>query len=227
MAGVVAKAKDWVRRHGPQVGGEALVNFILPFALYTLTKASLGHVHALMASSAPPVAWSVVEFVRRRRVDALSLLVLAGIGLSLLAFLGGGGVRFLQLREKLVTGLIGLVFLSSAAFGRPLIYYLARATRTRRQAPDLADFEARRHDAGFKRAMKLMTLVWGFGLVADTAVGVVLVFTLSIRAYLIASPILGYSTMGLLSAWTFWYARRAKARGEDRRAAETAAGEAR
>ena len=67
-----------------------------------------------------------------------------------------------------------------------------------------------------------MTLVWGLGLLADVAVGVVLVFTLSVRAFLIVNPILGYGTMGALSLWTFLYGQRAKRRGEARRAAEAA-----
>ncbi|HEX3985678.1 MAG TPA: hypothetical protein VHX13_03625 [Acidobacteriaceae bacterium] len=60
-----------------------------------------------------------MEFVRRRRLDAMSLRVITGIALSLLAFLGGGSVPFLQLRENIVTCLIGLVFLGSAAIIRP------------------------------------------------------------------------------------------------------------
>ncbi|HEX5419075.1 MAG TPA: hypothetical protein VFY39_03680 [Gammaproteobacteria bacterium] len=59
--------------------------------------------HALMAASAPPIVWAIAEFARRRRIDALSILVLAGVGLSLLVYLSGGSVRVLQLREKLVT----------------------------------------------------------------------------------------------------------------------------
>ena len=105
------------RANGVRIGLELLVNFIGPFAIYSLLDPKYGDVKALMASSAPPIAWSLVEFIRRRRVDALSILVLAGIALSLLAFLGGGGVKFLQLREKLVTAAIGLVFLGSAAIG--------------------------------------------------------------------------------------------------------------
>jgi hypothetical protein len=87
-------------------------------------------VRALLASSAPPIAWSLVEFARHRRVDALSVLVAAGIVLSLLAMIGGGGPKFLQLRENLVTGIIGLVFLGSA-----LIYQLARAGMRRELGP--------------------------------------------------------------------------------------------
>lgn len=75
----------------------------------------------------PPILWSLVEFARRRRLDALSVLVVSGIALSLLAMLGGGGARFLQLREKLVTAVIGLLFVGSALISKPLVYELARA----------------------------------------------------------------------------------------------------
>jgi hypothetical protein len=219
------KALAFIRQRGPGMVLELTVNFVLPFLIYGLGKARLGDVHALMASSGPPIAWSVIEFARKRRVDALSIIVLAGIALSLLAFLGGGGARFLQLREKLVTGLIGLGFIVSVLIRRPLVYEFARATMIRQKSSELAVFESRRNDPGFKRAMNLMTLVWGCGLLADTAAGCALVMTLSIRNYLLVSPVLGYGTMGALSLWTFWYARRARRRGEARMAAAAAAAE--
>jgi hypothetical protein len=177
----------------------------------------------LLASSAPPILWSLVEFARHRRLDALSVLVVSGIALSLLAMLGGGGARFLQLREKLVTGVIGLVFVGSALIGKPLIYELAHATMRRKSDGEAQQFAALQVHAGFRRTMTVMTLVWGFGLLADVAVAVVLVFVLSIREYLIVNPILGYGTMGALSLWSFLYGRRAKRRGEARRAALDAA----
>ena len=93
------------------------------------------------------------------------MLVLAGIALSLLAFLGGGSVKLLQLRERMVTVLIGLIFLGSAAIGKPLIYQLARATMMRRSPSELHELEALRDNVHFRRAMTVMTLVWGFGLV--------------------------------------------------------------
>ena len=217
--GLVARATTYVRKHGRQVLIEAVINFILPFAIYTYAEAPLGPVRALLASSAPPILWSLVEFARHRRLDALSLLVVSGIALSLLAMLGGGGVRFLQLREKLVTGVIGLVFLGSALIGKPLIYQLARATIRRKSEGDAQEFEALQVHAGFRRTMTVMTLVWGLGLLADVAASVVLLLVLSIREYLLVNPILGYGTMGVLSLWTFLYGQRAKRRGEARRAA--------
>jgi hypothetical protein len=158
------------------------------------------------------------EFARHRRLDALSLLVLSGIALSLLAMLGGGGVRFLQLREKMVTAAIGLAFLGSALIGKPLVYELARATMRRKSEEEAQKFEALQIHAGFRRTMMVMTLVWGFGLLAEFALSVALMFALSIREYLLVHHIVGYGTMGALSLWSFLYGRRAQRRGEARRA---------
>ena len=216
---LIARVTMSVRTNGGHALVEVLVNLALPFVIYNYAEAPLGDVRALLASSVPPILWSMVEFARHRRLDALSVLVVSGIALSLLAMLGGGGARFLQLREKLVSAVIGLVFVGSALIGKPLIYELARASMRRKSEDEAQQFEALQVHAGFRRTMMVMTLVWGFGLLADVVVSVVLVFVLSIREYLIVNPILGYGTMGALSLWSFVYGQRAKRRGEARRAA--------
>lgn len=212
-----------LRRNAPHIAVEAAVNIVLPLLIYRTTRAQLGEVHALIASTAAPIGWSIVTFVRQRKLDALSLLVLTGIVLSLLAYLGGGSVRMLQMREKMVTGLIGLIFLGSALIRRPLIYQLARATIARRSAEDLDEFESRRGTSFFERVMMTMTLVWGFGLVGEAAVSAVLVFRLSVQQFLVVGPVLGYGTMGALTLWTFWYARRSRRRRLDAEAQASAA----
>jgi hypothetical protein len=193
---------------------EILVNFLLPYVIYVKAEAGIGQVHALLAASLPPIVWGLIEFARKRRVDAVSILVLAGIALSLLAFIGGGSVRFLQLRENLVTGLVGLVFLGSAAIGHPLIYQLARASKLRQSQAEAERFEALRDKQHFRHGMTVMTLVWGFGLLVQTMVACLLVFRISISHYLLVSPILGYGTMGGLALWTFLYVKRMKRRGQ-------------
>jgi hypothetical protein len=195
---------------------EVAVNFVLPFLVYSLASPRLGAAEALMASSAPPIAWSIATFIRERRIDAISVLVLSGIALSLIAFAGGGGVKFLQLRENLVGGLVGLAFLGSAAIGRPLIYQLARAGVRRRAAHRVGAFERLREDAPFRRAMMAATLIWGFGLLAICALNCVLVFMVSIQSFLLISAPISYAGMGLLTAWTFWFVPRAMRQAEAR-----------
>jgi intracellular septation protein A len=208
LAASTAVERGERRRRLLNTAVEILINVVLPFAIYSLAKARLGDAGALMASSTPPILWSIVEFARRRRVDALSVLVLTGIALSLLAFVGGGGVRFLQLREQSVTGLIGLIFLGSAAVGRPLIYFLIRAMITRTAPAKAARFVALRHETFFRRAMLTMTLAWGVGLVVQCALAVSLTYTLTVPQFMIAGPVVGYGVPTLLTLWTSRFVRR-------------------
>ena len=212
----LAQAWRWARANGARATLEILINFVAPYFVYRSAQPLFGDVQALMAASAPPLAYGLVEFARARRIDALSLLALAGIAFTLLAFLGGGGANALQMREQLVLAVIGLIFLGSAAIGKPLIYQLARA-RVRRRLPAQAEaFEALQENPAFRRAMMTMTLVWGISLVIETALACVLIFVLSIQQRMLISPIVGYSTIGGLTAWTYWYARRAIKRSKKR-----------
>jgi hypothetical protein len=197
---------------------EILVNIVLPFLIYNLTQPRLGDVNALMAASAPPILRSVRQFARDRRIDALSMLVLFGIGLALLAVLGGGSVRFLQLREKLVTIIVGVLFLGSAAIGKPLMYELVRAFLARTNDPELQRVESLRNNSFFRAIMTTMTLVWGFGLLADAAVSIALLYVLSIPTYLVVNPMLGHATIGSLTLWNVWFGRRKRREGEARMA---------
>ena len=106
---------------------ELAVNFLLPWLAYRLALPHLGETGALIASAVPPIVWSLIELVRFRRVDALSVMVVAGIVLSVAAMVLGGSPRVLLLRASLVSGAIGVVFLLSLPLRRPLLFYLARA----------------------------------------------------------------------------------------------------
>ncbi len=224
MAGATKTQGQFLRRALP-VAVEIAVNFLVPLVVYDQTVARLGEVGALIASSAAPILWSLIEFARHRRLDAISILVLLGIVLSLLLYLGGGSAHVLQLREKLVTAIIGVVFLVSAAVGRPLIYELSRASLKRdpQQAAALAEFESRADNAGFKAVMRTLTLVWGFGLIFEAGLAAFLVMRMSVRDYLLYGPPIGYGVIGLIILWTGLYVRRAQARGRARRAAEALA----
>jgi hypothetical protein len=202
-----AGAIGWLRTKGPVVLVEGTVNLVAPALIYGLLQHRWGEVPALLASSGPPLLWSLVGLVRDRRIDALSMLVLVGMGLSLVAMAGGGSARFLQLREKLVTALIATAFLGSAAIGRPLIGPLARATVARESAESLAAFDAQRNNPFLRHTIMVMTLVWGFGLLTDFVVSVMLIFAVSVAQYLVIGPVIGYATIGGLTAWTVLYRR--------------------
>ncbi|MFM0394058.1 VC0807 family protein [Paraburkholderia phytofirmans] len=185
---------------------ELAVNFLLPWLAYRLALPHLGETGALIASAVPPIVWSLIELVRFRRVDALSVMVVAGIVLSVAAMALGGSPRMLLLRESLVSGAIGVVFLLSLPMRRPLIFYLARATVAREMEGGAARFEALWQERpALVSAMRLMTLVWGVGLTGETALRAWMALTWPIERFLVVSPFIGYGIYGGLTLWTFWY----------------------
>lgn len=193
----------------PAFVAELAVNLLLPWVAYRLAHPHYGEVGGLIASAIPPVAWSIVELVRFRRVDALSAIVLLGIALSIGAMAFGGGPRVLLMRECLASGAIGVAFLATLFARRPLVFYLARATVARETPEGVARFEMLWNERReFASAMRMLTAVWGIGLTADAALRAWLAATWPIERFLVVSPILGYSVFGGLLAWTFWYRTR-------------------
>lgn len=193
----------------PAFVAELAVNLVLPWVAYRLAQPSYGEVGGLIASAIPPIAWSLVELARFRRVDALSSIVLLGIALSLAALAFGGGPRVLLMRESLASGAIGVTFLVSLLARRPLVFYLARATVAREMPDGVERFEQLWHaQREFAAAMRMLTIVWGVGMTADAALRTWLAATWPIERFLIVSPILGYSVFGGLLVWTFWFRTR-------------------
>ena len=183
-------------------------NFVAPYVVFELFDARYGDVFALIASAVPPLLWSFYELAKTRRLDAISMLVVSGIVLTVGATLMGGSARLIQIRDALVTGAIGVMFLCSLGFKRPMIFYLARATMARDTVEGAAAFEAAWERKGVPEAFRMLTVVWGLGLIFQTAVLCYLAWVWPIGRFLILSPFIGYGIFGLLMGWSLWYRAR-------------------
>lgn len=182
------------------------VNIIGPWAVYSLLAERLGETPALLWSMLPPLLWSAWELWREKRVDSLSVLVLVGIAFSVAVGMLGGRPEVLLMRESLLSGVIGIVFLSSLLWPKPVLFYLARATLGRRQAGGAAHFDALyAQNPMVRQGMRSMTLAWGVGTVGETVLRYMVLQYVSTATFLWFSPILGYLVMGGLMGWTVWY----------------------
>jgi len=61
------------------------VNIALPLLIYHYAVPHFGERNGLILSSIPPILWSVIELASFRRLNAVSLLAVIGIFLSLAA----------------------------------------------------------------------------------------------------------------------------------------------
>jgi hypothetical protein len=171
-----------------------------------------GDTKAMIASAVPPLLWSVYELVKTRRIDAISLTVAGSILLTVGATLMGGSARLIQIRDALVTGAVGVAFLLSLFMARPLIFYLARAAMAR-TAEGMAAYETIWDQPGIPAIFRWLSVVWGLGLVGQTAAMCYLAWIWPIPRYLLLSPIVSIAIFGVLMAGSLAYlARRPEAR---------------
>lgn len=188
-----------------------LINALAPYLIYMLLKGQVSDFAALVCSAIPPLLESIWSLVKRRRMDVMAVLVLGGIVLSLLMMLVGGNARLLLVRESLITGLIGLLFLGSLLLPRPLIFYLAREMNGGDRPENSGLWEKRwQHANWFRRGMRLMTLIWGLGTVLEAVVRIWMAETLPIQDFLVVSPFVQYGIIGGMILWNVWYVRRMK-----------------
>ena len=183
-------------------------NLAFPWVAYKIALPIWGEFGALLSSAVPPLIWSLVELARHRRLDALSILILSGIGLSLVALLLGGDQRILLVRESLVSGLIGVAFLASAILSKPLIYHLARATARRQGDEDGSGFDDWWGHPDSQKMLRILSIGWGFGLTLEALLRGWLAWHWEAERFLMFSPIVSYGVIGLILLWTVWYRRK-------------------
>jgi hypothetical protein len=163
-----------------------------------------GDTRAMIASAVPPLLWSVYELAKTRRLDAISLTVAGSILLTVGATAMGGSARLIQIRDALVTGAIGVAFLVSLGMARPMIFYLARAAMAR-TAEGMAAYETIWDQPGVPAVFRWLSIVWGLGLVGQTAAMCYLAWIWPIPRYLLLSPIVSIAIFGVLLAGSLAY----------------------
>lgn len=188
-------------------GPEIFANFLAPYLVYQGLDARLGDTNAMIASAVPPLLWSAYELIKTRRFDAIALTVVATILLTVIATACGGSARLIQIRDALVTGAVGVAFLVSLAWRRPLIFFLARAAMAR-GADSAAEYETIWEQPGVPAVFRWLTLVWGFGLVGQTCAMCYLAWIWPIPRYLLLSPAVSVAIFGVLMAGSLRYIAR-------------------
>lgn len=207
------------------VGLSILLGGVAPLLIYSLLRPHTTEVRALIVAASAPVLDNVISFARRRTFDVFGVFVLAGLVLSVILVLLGGSPRLILVRESLLTGATGLVFLLSLLYRRPLIYYFALHFSTGGDPAKIAEMSGWWQTPYFRFVMRLMTAVWGVVLAVEAAARTYLAFTLPTARFLAISPGIQWGLIGPTIAWTVWYARHARRRGEElRRQRERASG---
>jgi len=193
-----------------------VINIALPILLYLALKSytSASDFLALVISGVPPMIDSIVGVIRRKRIDLLAGVVLASIIISLILIALGSSPKVYLVRESFFTAAFGLAYLASLLFKRPLAFYFARYFATGNHPENIPWFDSLWQYGQFRHMMRVITVVWGIGLLIEAALRTFLVMVLSIEQFLIVSPFVLYGIIGILVVWMFLYSRQGRKKGE-------------
>ena len=178
---------------------------------YALHLAGVSDLVALLVASALAAVRIIWVAVRDRELNPFATVMLLLFGLGLVLALVSGDPRFLLLKNSVVTGAIGLVFLGTTLFGTPLTLAASQSFQPDRKAELRQAYET---DPHVRRGHRLSSAVWGVGLILEALVRVPLVFLLPIDVMVALGEVLTIAVIGGLLAWNIWYVKRAMARGE-------------
>jgi hypothetical protein len=218
-AGTEPVADDWepgvpsVKELLPSIIGGAIV----PLIVYNLVRR---HVHsdadALIIAGCFPTAWILFEFIRKRSVDMIGVIVLFGFAVGVItSTLLGGNAYVLKARDSAFTALFGLACLFSLVVAdRPLIFYVGRFLSAGNDPVRIAAFDGLHDLPTGKRTFRILTAVWGIGLLVEASTRLVLAAFLGTGIFLAVSPVITGVCIGLMFIFTVWYAKRARVIGQ-------------
>lgn len=199
-----------IRSLAPQL----LTGGLAPFLVYQLAhRNGLADASSLALATVVPGLWVLGNWAWRRRLDVIPGLALIGITVGLIGVVAlHGSELVLKLRESLITGVFGVVFLVSLVVSdRPAIYHLGRAIASGQGEGSRGDFELLWGEERARQVIRTLTLVWGVGLTGEAVLRTALALSLPTGTFLAVVPVVGWVVIGSLMWFTVSFIRRRRA----------------
>jgi hypothetical protein len=182
-----------------------LINGAVPFVVYEVLRSHMSSIAALSIATVIPLIDNLFSFIKRRKMDVFAVFMLVSFLLGIIMMCIGGSERLLLIRESFVTGILGIIFLVSLLFPRPLIFYFAIRFTVGNDPDKTSAFADNWQYAYFRFVLRLMTVVWGLALLGESAVRSILVFKLSVTQFLAVSNFVMYGFVGTAIVFTVIY----------------------
>ncbi len=196
-----------LREHLPSL----IFGAALPIGAYFLIRR---HVHtdaqALIVAGCFSVGWIALQFARRRKVDVVGAAVLVGFAVGVVSStLLGGNAYVLKVRDGFFTALFGVACIVTLyTHDRPALFYVGRYLSAGNDPVKISAFD-RQHELPVGRhTFRVLSVVWGIGLVVEASCRLTLADVLPTGTYLAVSPFITASVIGSLFAFTAVYTRR-------------------
>jgi hypothetical protein len=183
----------------------------LPIGVYFLVRSHVRtDIAALVVAGSFSAGWILLQFLRQRRVDAVGAIVLFGFVVGLVSStLLGGNAYVLKVRDGFFTALFGVACIVTVfTHDRPTLFYVGRYLSAGNDPHRVAAFDQLHELPIGRRTFRVLSVVWGIGLVVEAALRLTLADILPTGTFLAVSPFITVSVIGSLFAFTAVYTRR-------------------
>jgi intracellular septation protein A len=172
-----------------------LLDLLIPTAGYFLLHwAGLSDVWALTIAGSATAVNAAVTTIRRGRLDALGLLVVAEVAVSVALAASTGDPRLILARPAVYLAVAGIINLVSCFAGRPLSYTAATPMATKGDPERAVAYErAWHHSPELRRIHRQLTAGIGLAMVAYAVIRVLIVYSFST-----GTAVLGQEVPGLV-----------------------------
>lgn len=195
MSGPAAPAHSRLR-----AGLPLLLDLVVPTAGYFLLHAlGLSDFWALTIAGSAAGLGTVLNTLRRRRLDSLGLLVAAELALTVALMVSTDDPRLVLVRPAFYLALAAVWALVTCFVGRPVSYAGAAPMATRGDPERIAAYE-RVWDRSprFRRIHRQLTATIGVVLLCYAVLRVVMVYTLSVPQAVVSQEVVGIALLGAL-----------------------------
>jgi intracellular septation protein A len=179
-----------------------LINAVVPFLINMMARPYMSTINALLLASAVPALFTLGSFIVKKRIDAVGILVVAGLLLTAVFALLFKSPRLLLIQTSAIMGLFGVVMLISLLFPRPALFYLVRSVLAQNDPQRFASFNADWSFPQIRSFYRTLTVVWGCVNVAHILLQAILAFTLPISLMLVLNPILSFVVITPVAYWS-------------------------
>ncbi len=185
-----------------------LINAAAPLLINIVAQHYMPIIDALLLASSVPTLFTLSNAIWKKHINALGLLVVVSLLLTVVFALVFKSPRLLLLQGSAVNGLLGIIMLVSLLFPKPVLFYVIRSIMAQNDAQRVAKFNANWSFPQVRTFYRILTTLWGCVSVTQLLLVSALAFTLPISLMLVLSPILGFAFILPASHWSMLYARK-------------------
>ncbi len=189
-----------------------LADIVLPLALYfVLHHFGVPDVVSLFIGTAVAIFTTVVNTIRRGKLDRVGVIVLFEVVTSIVLLFTLHDPRLLLIKPSFYTGIAGIYLIATSFHGRPINYEAVKHIGTGGEPVRAEAFDKSwDENPALRRTLRISSAGWGVACLADAILRAVIVFQFPLDRAVWLSNIPHFAAIAILIAFSAAMGRKTK-----------------